>query len=662
MKKILLFSIVVVFLFSFVSAGIVFDKQPQAVYNLGDKISVVIKIIPDMEEAQFVVLDLVCEGDESEVYKEFLSFTEEKLKEIVIPLGNSLINRSLGSCNLNLEIGEGVLIPSDSFRISDLIKIEIIDEVHNFVPGEKMILSGTAVKENGELVWGNAEVKISGTVLESEVIDGKFSVEFEFSENFSAGEHVINLSVYEEDSQEKVLSSGSKLSIINVRQIPTNVEVLLNEREIVPGNSITGKIILHDQTGEKIDALAYVLIKNGFEEIIKQIEIKTDQEFTHPIRFNESPSTWVVSAYSEEILNKDEFRIIELKLIETEIVNQTLVITNKGNVIYDEPLELMIGEEVINLVLLLKVGESQMYSLSAPEGEYEVKIGDLSHIMFLTGSAVGVQKISETLFNVKSYVWVFIVLIFAIVAFLAFRRGSKKSFFARIIPRPKLKNITELKVSSKDTLVDSKKKVELSLSISGTKQNAFVGCVSIKNYSEIKSGKGNVKETFHSIRKVVENKKGVIYNSNGNLFFILAPSLTKTFNNQKDIILLAQEIKEILSVHNKKFKTKIDFGISVNFGTIVTKIEGDTIKFMSLGTLMNVLKKFASSSKGDIYVLEKVKEKLGEKMKGDLVEIGGIRAYNLKEVVDSDTHTTFIKGFLARQQRDRLAEQNKKKE
>jgi len=126
-------------------------------------------------------------------------------------------------------------------------------------------------------------------------------------------------------------------------------------------------------------------------------------------------------------------------------------------------------------------------------------------------------------------------------------------------------------------------------------------------------------------------------------------------------VLISQQIKNILNEHNKKFKQRIEFGISVNYGTVITKIESNKIQFMSLGTLITTSKKLASFSLGKIIVSDKLLENMEEKIKGDLVQVGSLKGYKLENLVDKNSHSTFIKGFLARQERDKLKETNSEK-
>jgi hypothetical protein len=125
---------------------------------------------------------------------------------------------------------------------------------------------------------------------------------------------------------------------------------------------------------------------------------------------------------------------------------------------------------------------------------------------------------------------------------------------------------------------------------------------------------------------------------------------------------IANEIVKELRLHNKKFKKKIDFGISLNYGTIVTKIGVHSNQFMSMGTLMTDAKKMANASRREIYLGEKVREKLGSKVKVELKQVGSLKAWEVKELNSGKKdYSSFLKGFIERQQKERIAKENHKK-
>ena len=138
------------------------------------------------------------------------------------------------------------------------------------------------------------------------------------------------------------------------------------------------------------------------------------------------------------------------------------------------------------------------------------------------------------------------------------------------------------------------------------------------------------------------------HESQDNIFFILAPTITKTFRNEKSSIKLAQKTEKILKEHNKLYKQKINYGISLNYGEIVAKLEDNVLKFMSMGKLITSAKKIADISDEDIFLTKEMSEKLGSDVKTQKHEIKNIPVYTIKEIINRNEHKEFINSFLKR--------------
>ena len=374
--------------------------------------------------------------------------------------------------------------------------------------------------------------------------------------------------------------------------------------------------------------------------------------------YNEAPSKWKVLTASNELTTESLFTILEKESIDIEIINRTLTITNTGNVLYDKEVLIKIDNEILNIGVYLEVDKSQKYIITAPDGKYNVEIiaGDnvVSEEVALTGKTIDVKKAPGTVGSLIKYplVWIFVILILGFIVFIAFRRSHQKTFIG--YPFSKTKKDKKDRVKSKliplakKSLVNSRNKAELSLSIKGDKQNVSVIALNIKNLKDIQSKKGNIEETLQKIVDVAEENKAVTYESRNTLFFILTPTKTRTFKNEKIVLEIANKIKEILIHHNKMFKQKINFGISLNYGTIVGKQDKDSFKFMSLGTLINVAKKISSLANEEILLSEKMNDELGSHVKTTKQEKSGTEVYSIKEVRNVEEHKKFIRNFLDR--------------
>ena len=648
---------------SLASATIDLEQQPRQAYNLGDTIELPIKITAPPQINDLLSIDLMCGEIELEVYKEYISLIEgEKSRDLSIPLIKDFIGESKGTCSINYQLGNENGNLSTNFIISNKIDLTVQEVEKQFVPGETFTLTGTAIKKNLQGISGvieaNLSTKDTNNMIYSNLVEnGEFTIQIDLPQNIAAGDHTITLYTYEKDSKEEIINNGSIITTITVKQIPSNLEIILNEIKLNPGETLGLKAILHDQTGENMEAKVYFAIKNPIGEVIEKFEKTTDEYFEYYINETEIPSIWRINAYSGELSTNTAFTIKEKKEIKVEILNSTVVISNVGNVNYRETVDVKIGEEIKKIELNLGIGEHKKFTLTAPKGEYLVQIGEKTEKVGLTGKSVDVKRFAERTFALKPFIWIFMILILGLIAYMIFRKGYKRTFLGRKHPpkhrKKPVKIEKEKKVSMKGKLINPTIPTELSLSIHGNKQTSSILNLNLKNYKEFGSGEGGIKETLAKIVDEVEEEKGLIYQSGENLFFIFAPEKTKTFKNTDKSIKSIQEIIKILEHHNKLFKQKIEYGLAISSGDIILKSDVNVAKFTAITSLLTNLKRMSHLSNKQIYLTPTIRNELGSKIKVEKVQSDKIHAYKLKDFVSKPDHSKFITGFMERLERDR---------
>ena len=663
MKRVIVALMLLVFITSLASAEMIFNQQPKEFYSLGDSIDVPITVKTNGDITGVLNLELICNGAVNNFYKNGISLNggEEKRMEASLILTKEIIGTMLGNCKIKAYIGEEYII-SNEFTISNVINLELRTTETNYNPGDNLILEGNAIKEDGKSADGFISMEMTGTgesLIQTETINnGYFKINISLPENLDAGDYSILLNAYEKDSLEEITNTGSITHTININQIPTNLEIMTENELIEPGTSLQVKTILHDQSGVNIPSTSIITIKNAKDKIFKQEEIATDEFLSYEIAYNEAPSIWKLYSVSNKLEAEGTFEIIEKRYVEVELINRTLTIYNKGNVPYNKTVTIKIENETLNINTNLQVDSNQKYILTAPDGEYAVEIlGDgeskISGRVALTGNTINVKELSGISGFIKyPMVWMFMIAILGFVAFMVVKKGYKRSFIGHIgIPFRRKKGeekTSETLPLSKNSLIKTSNRAELTLSLKGDKQNVSLVSVKIKNLREIQSNKSGVEEILQKIVSEAEESKAVIYENQDNLFFIFAPVKTKTFSNEKASLKLAQGIKETLDSYNKLAKQKIDFGISLNYGTVVAKQEKDYFKFMSMGTLITLSKKIATISTGEILLSEKVKERTMSEIKTEKHERNNTEYYSIKEIRDRDSHGKFIGEFIKR--------------
>jgi hypothetical protein len=298
------------------------------------------------------------------------------------------------------------------------------------------------------------------------------------------------------------------------------------------------------------------------------------------------------------------------------------------------------------------VGESQKYILNAPDGAYGIEILEngekklSENNVLLTGNAINIEKVSSGVIRIITHplVWIFIVVILGFIAFMIFRKGYKRSFFG-YIGRGKVMEATPIKRGS---MIKSRNKAEVLLSIKGDKQDSSIVCIKIKNLNEIQKSKSNAEEILQNTVNIAEDYKASTYENQDNLIFILAPVITKTFQNEKTALDIAKRVKDVLDSHNKLAKQKINYGISINRGSIVAKKENNMLYFTGIGPIITDGKRIASLSKGEIYIGEKMNEKISSEAKTERHEEGNAKYYTIRELREREKHEKFLSSFVKR--------------
>jgi len=675
MGKKLLSLIFCIILLSFVSAEttIIFNQQPNKVYNFGDSFSLPIKIATTSDVNGLVNIHLICNGKEQIIPQGIIQLKsgEEKKLESLIIFTKKYIGDLQGTCIVKVSLGE-IYELTEEFRISDLITTNLTSQKTEVFPEEEILIQGTSKKESGDAFNGFVELKIVSEDLNEEekymetISNGLFSIKFTLPKETKAGKYLVSLNMYEKDSEGEITNKGFIDYNILVKQVPTSLEILFEKTEIEPGTNLKVKVILHDQTGEKINSVAIITLKNLDNKILEQIEKQTDEFLEYEVLFNQPPTNWTVVAVSNKLTSEATCTIGEKEDVKVELKNKTLVLTNIGNVIYNKTVLVKIGKESVNVDALLAVGESKKYVLSAPDGEYQVEVisdgeNKVTGNAILTGSAVDIKEAGD-MFLRHPLVWAFIIVIMGFVAFIFFKKGYKKSFFGYIKSKKKIVGSSESKKKlegEKGSIFEnlkSKNKAVLSLSLKGDKQNSSVICLKIKNSSEIAGEKGNASETLQNLIDIAEDKRACTYSNQDYLFFILAPLMTRTFQNEKVVVDIANGVKKILDDHNRLSKQKIDFGISLNYGAIVAKKDGEILKFMSFGDLMATAKKIATNSDKEVLISEKMNERfrVAGGIQAEKKIVNNIPVYILTKVRNIDKENEkFLTGFISRLEKEK---------
>lgn len=710
MKKSLMLGLVIaLFLIASVNASIYFS-QPEQVYNLGDII--VNDITIDSGIGGFLKVDLVCEGVSVNIFN---GVPVNGNAHIEFPLTNAFIQDISGECSFLGEYG-GSTQGSRGFKISKTLDVRLNIDALFAKPGEEITISGRINRLNGIGANGGVEINIpllnlikteeivetneSETNNETEeiggpivggydsgkffgkVINGTFSITFSLEEGMPGGDYRIDVLAYEEFSGIRT-SEGIAIANLKISQILTKVEVILNLQNLDPGQDLSFKPRLLDQSGQEIEEEVSVIIKD--EDSIRVFEkiVSSGETISYNIPTNMTAGYYEVEAFSSGFNEIRTFYVNEKEIVSFELENQTLIVTNIGNLkLEDYPIQIELNGKPFVRKVTLGLGEKQKFKLTGG-GTYDLKISDGDKEfsqggVVLTGDAVGVEgvKSSGSLALSKPIIWIFLIVILGGVALFFFRDVfKKKSFtypfkeklkrtFSRNSKILELKNTGQTEINKVVAPIPEQKQqkivkenkfsspistnqAERVLVLDGQKSKATILILAIKNQLS-----DFAKQSLEKSIEHVYEKRAAVYEKGNNIFIIFSPLMTKTLKNELKAVKTAEKVLFFLNEHNKKFKEKIDFGIGIHSGEIINKIENKKLRFTALGNLISGAKRLAEASDKQILMTKETYEMAMNDVKAVKKKIEDKEVYEVQKVIDREKNSEFISGFLDRMRKE----------
>lgn len=185
-----------------------------------------------------------------------------------------------------------------------------------------------------------------------------------------------------------------------------------------PGDKISFKITLYDNNLKPIQGTINYEIQDFLTNIIYQGTTNSNQEIILELPTNTERGYAAIIATYKNIQQKQLFNINELEKAEIQLEEDKLIITNIGNVPYTKSIQISIGNHHETAYIPLEVGQKKEIKLTAPSGEYNIKVSDGTDEntlefrgISLTGKAVGLEKTTKESFFLQYP----LILIFALI-------------------------------------------------------------------------------------------------------------------------------------------------------------------------------------------------------------------------------------------------------
>lgn len=137
-----------------------------------------------------------------------------------------------------------------------------------------------------------------------------------------------------------------------------------------------------------------ISITDAFSSQTIKKSVKTNSENVLVIENNFSSGYWKIEASYENKKVTRIFSVTENEEVLFQILEDTLVIKNNGNVPYTKTIQILIGNEIITETQNIPVGGKKEIKLIAPDGTYNIEVSDGEQRINqkevqLTGNAIG---------------------------------------------------------------------------------------------------------------------------------------------------------------------------------------------------------------------------------------------------------------------------------
>ena len=619
----------------FASAGM-FMSQPQLAYNVNDVLDIDVTINSGVPVNNLLSVNLNCGSNNSLIiYGNYVNLNpgDEQTFNVQTLLSKSILGNNSESCYLTADYGE-ININSQEFSVDNKIDIELFLEKSIFNPSESANINGLASKANNLEVEGIVELTIGslGIQLSKSLDEGSFSLNFTIPEDSKSGEHNLSLRIYEMDSFGEISNEGFSFELIEVNSILKKIEIVPEKNGYHPGENFAFKVSAYDQAEDIIEREVGIIIYlpgEGEEvtEFYKKL-VKSGEDISVPLLLDTAPGYYKVVANSGELEEQKLLYVEEHEEAEFELANNTLTAKNIGNVPYVKSIEVLIDEEVEIKNIKLEVGETKKFRILAPDGTYKIGVNDGSKDVdlgktILTGRAIGLKEVKSGSFAnfSKSSIYVLLLFLFIIgILFISIKR-IRSNFKLKREPMRKIENVSEMVVSGKK---EEASVIALRLSKKSVK--------SYYSSSTVEDALSEAKETGAKI-----------YEDGDYRIFLFSPALTKKNNNELLAVKVAKKIKDVFRSHNKKFKDKIDFGIGLNNGFIISEAVDSDFKFTSVGNIISSAKQISGYLDESVLLSDSIRKRVINSVKTE--KVGDKEGWELKKIADRTKHEEFIKDF-----------------
>lgn len=354
-------------------------QQDESNYNLGDKISLSVSVVEDVDVNGFFKAVAECTNYVMQYFVTPISLEKNFRTSINVP-DLTVTKDMLGSCKIKaiIEETEGAIDSgyTEEFEIEK--RLDISCEGDDAIPGKEVEISCIVKKLSGEAVSdGTIRLNYRKKEFTGELEAGVFSFSIPVAEDVPAG--IQKMAVEAEDTKGNY---GDVILEINVEAIPTRLENRVNKETFSLGETLEIKPVLYDHIDGFMDAtISLELVDPEGKKLISN-DVSSGGTVSYTFNSYSLPGDYLIKTNSEGISQERTVKLESLtKLKMTYSSGGKVKVENVGNTFYDDQTTIVLENEegkkyMIEKKLKLEPGEVKEIDLSmeVPYGHYDVTL------------------------------------------------------------------------------------------------------------------------------------------------------------------------------------------------------------------------------------------------------------------------------------------------
>jgi len=439
MKREVLFAVVLLMLFSVVSADIYIDDDAITTYNVGDEVVFSFELTESLPVADYVSAILDCGGDESRViFKQYVNFANMASKTFNV---SSLADLT-GDCHIEVLFRDQSARTGD-FQITDLLDVEVFLSSRVYMPGDLVRVNGSVSKKSGDDFNVSVEVTLDGFVKRTlGIVEGNFGFNFSVDSDFPSGDFPLKIYFEESDLFGNVINSYTFYENVSVLSKPKSIRITTHE-DFKPSYDLPLKVELLDQSDNLIEGESVVLkIYDNDNGLFYDSVVMSGSESFIYFPSDSAIGGWRINAFYASISAIKPIYVSENRQVDVSFENGTsyVVITNLGNIPYQGIVEVTLHNSTGDFIVPINVDIEKGASFSenlGHVGEFNVSSGNRTFSnVYITGAVISSG-------GIVNYMWLTIIIV-VVVLLVVFFFFSKYKF-----------NISKRQVKKKDDSSDS---------------------------------------------------------------------------------------------------------------------------------------------------------------------------------------------------------------